>query len=321
MICDLAEPSLPKLAFLGPLGSHSYQCARSGFKDGVEYVEKPTIADVFNAISSEIPFGLLPQENSVYGTVTETYNLLRMPEVGKDKFIRGELMLKIRHSLVVRRGVKLEDVTRVLSHEQALGQCARFLSKTLPSATRVRTPSTSAAAQMLLSDDEESGRSAAICSALCVTTFDGLEILQEDVQDSLTNQTRFYVLANSLHTPLPSAFQIPPPQHALVRIALKPKSADTDADLPPRNRLVHLVTSTLLTTFGLPTTRIDRRPSLSDEPFEDVYIIELEDCIGAASYESPQSYAVLDTKIWKRMAAGVERVEATGGEACVLGVW
>ena len=74
---------------------------------------------MFKAVSPEVPFGLLPQENSVFGTVTETYDLLRLPEVGTEKFVRGELIIPIRHSLVVRRGVKLGDVERVLSHEQA----------------------------------------------------------------------------------------------------------------------------------------------------------------------------------------------------------
>ena len=75
-------------------------------------------AEVFRAVSPEIPFGLLPQENSIFGTVTETYDLLRLPEVGTERFVRGELILPVQHSLLVRRGVKLEDIDRVLSHEQ-----------------------------------------------------------------------------------------------------------------------------------------------------------------------------------------------------------
>lgn len=70
-------------------------------------------------MSSDIPFGLLPQENSIYGTVTETYDLLRSPEVGMNKFVKGEATLPVRHHLLVRRGVKLGDVHKILSHEQA----------------------------------------------------------------------------------------------------------------------------------------------------------------------------------------------------------
>lgn len=72
-----------------------------------------------NALSQEIPFAVVPQENSIFGNVTETYDLLRLPEMGKVKFVQGEVTLGVRHCLVVRNGVKLEQIQRILSHEQA----------------------------------------------------------------------------------------------------------------------------------------------------------------------------------------------------------
>ncbi|KAH9837138.1 PDT-domain-containing protein [Rhodofomes roseus] len=334
------EESLPKLAFLGPLGSHSYQCAKNGFGTSVEYVERLSITEVFKAVSPEIPFGLLPQENSVFGTVTETYDLLRLPEVGTEKFVRGELVLPVRHSLLVRRGVQLADVERVLSHEQAsapanlpsaLGQCSRFLSEKLPGAARIKTPSTSAAAKSLLEDEDEdrATRSAAICSVACATVFDGLEVLQEGIQNVDTNRTRFYVLATSPESKLPSGFQAPIPKHALVRIGLKPSpspvNGDASASPSPaprtRDRLVHLVMSTLLTTFGLPTSRVDRRPSLTDAPFEDVYLVELEASSSLCESAAGEEFAAASAALWARVKAGVEKIEAVGGEAAVLGIW
>ncbi|KZT72768.1 PDT-domain-containing protein [Daedalea quercina L-15889] len=324
------EEHLPKLAFLGPLGSHSYACARSGFGESVEYVERRTITDVFNAVSPEIPFGLLPQENSVFGTVTETYDLLRQPAAGTDRFVRGELVLPIRHSLVVRRGVRLEDVERVLSHEQALGQCSRFLSERLPGAARIKTPSTSAAAKSLLADggddDDSALKSAAICAGACVTVFDGLEVLCEGIQNVDTNRTRFYIVSHSPESTLPAAFHAPIPKHALVRIGLKPAPRPANGDASPasaplRNRLVHLVMSTLLTTFGLPTSRIDRRPSLADAPFEDVYLVELEASSSLSERAPGEESHAARAALWSRVKAGVEKIEAVGGEAAVLGIW
>ncbi|CCM05164.1 uncharacterized protein FIBRA_07373 [Fibroporia radiculosa] len=334
------EPtSLPKLAFLGPLGSHSHQCAQNGFGPGVEYVERSTItgtlllchfsgqwqmsAEAFKAVSDEIPFALIPQENSLYGTVTDTYDLLRLPEVGQHKFVRGEVTLSVRHCLVVRRGVKLRDIGRVLSHEQALGQCARFLSTNLPGAARIKMSSTSAAAQALLSEDkaDQLTESAALCSAACAKMHPELEILQESVQDSNTNCTRFYVIGKSLDVKLPSTFHVTPPRHALVRMALRNPDMAPDATVHPRNRLVQLVLSTLLATFGLPVTRIDRRPSLTDVPFEDVYMVELENPMSALSVGAEADVNLLDSSMWSRMAAGVKQVEAAGGDATVLGIW
>lgn len=43
--------------------------------------------------------------------------------------------------------------------------------------------STAAAAQALLDEDPEHAHSAAICSPLCAVVFEGLEILQESIQD------------------------------------------------------------------------------------------------------------------------------------------
>ena len=67
----------------------------------------------------ECPVGLIPQENSIHGIVIETYDILRTPNVGADIFVRGEATIGIQHCLITRKGVVLQDVKRVLSHEQA----------------------------------------------------------------------------------------------------------------------------------------------------------------------------------------------------------
>jgi prephenate dehydratase len=61
---------------------------------------------------------LLPQENSIFGIVTETYDLLRSSELGENKWIRGAVTLSVQHCLIVRRGKTMRDIKRVLSHEQ-----------------------------------------------------------------------------------------------------------------------------------------------------------------------------------------------------------
>lgn len=75
-------------------------------------------SDVQHTLSAAVPFGIIPQENSITGSVVETYNVLRGPVVGQETFVRGATVFAVKHSLVARRGVKLENIERVLSHEQ-----------------------------------------------------------------------------------------------------------------------------------------------------------------------------------------------------------
>jgi hypothetical protein len=76
-------------------------------------------SDVVNAVSSAIPLALIPQENSTFGAVIETSDVLRLPIAGQGIFVAGETTLNIQHCLLVRRGVKFEHIETILSHEQA----------------------------------------------------------------------------------------------------------------------------------------------------------------------------------------------------------
>lgn len=80
----------------------------------------PPGPDAFNALSPFSPLAVIPQENSIFGTVVETYDLLRSPDMGINKFVRGEIVLEVQHCLIVRRGVELSNITKVLSHEQVI---------------------------------------------------------------------------------------------------------------------------------------------------------------------------------------------------------
>jgi prephenate dehydratase len=179
-------------------------------------------SDAFNSVSSGIPLALVPQENSIFGTVIDTADLLRLPiSTGRDIFVVGEITLGIQHCLIVRKGVQLEEIETVLSHEQvrccfsvlldrspnfnqALGQCSKFISENIPGASTMKMPSTSAAAQALLKPPTENinpFKSAAICSKITVTVFDGLETLREGVQDAKGSGPKILV-ASRFFTPL-----------------------------------------------------------------------------------------------------------------------
>jgi len=85
----------------------------------------------------------------------------------------------------------LTNVKRVLSHEQALGQCKQFLSTSLPHAEKKVISSTSKAAEIAAAD--ETGETAAVCSELAAEVY-RLDVLRETIQDRDDNATRFMIL-------------------------------------------------------------------------------------------------------------------------------
>lgn len=70
--------------------------------------------DVFNALS-RVDFAIVPLENTIFGSVVETYDALRsLPESA----VCGEITIEIQHSLLVRKGTTRDNVKYIMSHEQ-----------------------------------------------------------------------------------------------------------------------------------------------------------------------------------------------------------
>ncbi|KAJ7632407.1 Prephenate dehydratase-domain-containing protein [Roridomyces roridus] len=264
------------VAFLGPLGTYTHQAAYSKFGSTVQYHECATINDVFDAVSTGVVHaGVVPQENSIFGPVVETYDALRQPNVG---FVRAEIVLEVQHCLLVPSGSKREDVRFIKSHEQALGQCRGFLEQNFPSATLEKCTSTAAAAQAVL----RTPNSAAICSKICATVFEGLEVLFEGIQDRSANCTRFYVLSTTQDGVL---WAEPTPTRCLVRLSGRP-------------------ISDMLAALALPVSRLDRRPQLGSEVvFLDVYFAEVE------------------TGDLCTIEQALQRIEASGAKGQLTGLW
>ena len=63
-------------------------------------------------------FALIPLENSTFGSVAETFDVLKDPALGKTVFIRGEHILPVRHCLIGLEGTDIREITQVSSHEQ-----------------------------------------------------------------------------------------------------------------------------------------------------------------------------------------------------------
>ena len=146
---------------------------------------------VFQAIQSGLcEYGVLPIENSSYGSVNEVYDLMRKYRF----YIVRSIHLKIDHRLLAKNGVKLADVKEIVSHEQAIGQCGAFL-KNLKDVKITVFSNTAEAAQYVAASDRTN--LAAISSPACAALY-GLSVLSDTVSDSDSNFTRFICIAKDL---------------------------------------------------------------------------------------------------------------------------
>ncbi|KAJ8326313.1 prephenate dehydratase [Batrachochytrium dendrobatidis] len=182
---------IPAVAFLGPLGSYSHQAALKKFGSDAIYHEQSTIDKVFEAVSScAVPYGLVPYENSSFGTVQQTLDSFWHLPSDSSLVATAEEMLIVHHSLLSNSA--MATIKKVYSHPQALGQCAKWLSSNLPNAEQISTSSSSAAAKQAAS---ELG-AAAICSEVCSSLY-SLNVIHRNIEDLEGNTTRFFVIENS----------------------------------------------------------------------------------------------------------------------------
>ena len=184
------------VAFAGEPGAFAEDAVLAGFGDGAERVAVGSFREVFEFVAGgAASAGVVPIENLITGTVREVYDLLLAHELE----ITGEVVVPVRLCLAALPGTRLDDVERVYSHVQALGQAEAFL-RTRPWATL--TTYNTAGAGKLIRDRSERG-SAAVLSPRAAGLF-GLEVLADDIQGETDNRTRFLVVA------LPGAGVAPP---------------------------------------------------------------------------------------------------------------
>lgn len=146
---------------------------------------------VFNAIEKGLcKYGILPIENSTAGSVNPVYDLI----LSHKFYIVRTLKMKIRHSLLAKKGTSLNNITEIISHEQAINQCSEFIKK-FPNAKITVVENTAVAARMVSESDRTD--IAAISSPECADIY-GLTSLKSNIQNVDNNYTRFICIAKNL---------------------------------------------------------------------------------------------------------------------------
>jgi len=183
-----------KVAFQGERGAFSEDATIKFLGDDVDLLPCIRLKDVFQAISEDkVEFGLVPVENSQAGSINDTYDLLLAYPLN----IFAEVVLRINHCLMVLPGEKLNEITTVYSHPQALAQCEEFLS-----GLKVEViPSYDTAGSAKMIQEKGLKKCAAIASKRAAGIY-GLEVLAPDIETNINNYTKFFAVSKKEAEPV-----------------------------------------------------------------------------------------------------------------------
>lgn len=176
----------PPIAYAGEPGAFAEDAVLAAFGD----VPRQPVASfraVFEAVTAgRARAGVVPIENVINGTVRENYDLL----MTFDLRIVGEVVVAVNLCLAALPGQRLDDIERVYSHIQALGQAETFLRRR--PWQLLSTYNTAGAGKAIVDASER--RAAAVLSPRAAELF-GLEVVAEGIGDLPDNRTRFLVVA------------------------------------------------------------------------------------------------------------------------------
>lgn len=164
---------------LGPAGTYSHRAARA-ITERIDFRE--SVRGIVEAVvEGEADRGVVPIENSIEGSVTESLDALSNHDIAVVK----EIVTPIRHALLAQG----ESFGTVASHSQALAQCRTYLDEEYPEARLEAVASTAAGVERAR---EEPG----VAAIGHPDNADAeLTVLAEDIQDRTSNATRFLVVA------------------------------------------------------------------------------------------------------------------------------
>lgn len=176
-----------KIAFQGEEGSFTEEAIIKQFNNNCEKIACKELSEVFKKVeNNECDYGVIPVENSVEGTITESYDLLLESKLK----IRNEINLRIKHYLLANKKISLNEIKNIYSHTQAFGQCKKFLNKL----NVKKIPVYNTAASVKLLKEKKLLDSAAICGIRAAKLYN-MKVLAERIEDQENNSTRFFVLS------------------------------------------------------------------------------------------------------------------------------
>jgi len=177
-----------EVAFQGEHYAFSELAAQKFFPNDVICHPTPSFEEVFRNVNDQkIPFGIIPIENTIHGSIHRNFDLL----LEHDVVIVGEVNLRIELHLITLPGVQMEQIQTIYSHPAALEQCRNFLSR-YPHIEAVSSYDTAGSVKLI--SEKKIPTIAAIASQWAAEDY-GMNILQREIEDYPENYTRFFIIS------------------------------------------------------------------------------------------------------------------------------
>ena len=173
------------VSFQGERGAYSEAAARSFFNEQIETIPQTTFAEVLDSTSSgKTQYAILPVENSLEGSIGESYDVLYSTPLNAT----GEIYHRIEHCLIGTGNI--DEIDTVYSHPQALGQCRKFIEK-----HNMKTiPAYDTAGSVKMVKEINKGNCACIASKDAAEIYE-MPIILDNIANNLNNYTRFLILS------------------------------------------------------------------------------------------------------------------------------
>ncbi|MGI6736905.1 MAG: bifunctional chorismate mutase/prephenate dehydratase [Anaerovoracaceae bacterium] len=251
-------PETATVACQGIAGAYSQEAAEKIFSfPRISYFN--SFDKVFTAVEKGLcRYGILPIENSSYGSVSRIYDLMREHKF----YICRSTRLRVSHKLLAKPGTPLSAIREVVSHEQALGQCSSFLQSL--DNVRLTSCSNTAEAARLVADSDRADI-AAISSADCAELY-GLEILKDAIEISDNNYTRFICISRDMEI-YPGSGRL----SIMLSLPHRPMS------------LYHTIAK--FSTLGVNLTKLESRP-IPGSDFEFMFYFDMDASLASPDIEN-----------------------------------
>ena len=184
-----------KISFQGVEGAYSHLAVQEFFPESEPVPCKTFEIAISKAESEQVDFAMIPIENSAAGRVADIHRLL--PK--SDLHINYEHFQRVEHKLLIHPESKMENIKKIISHEQALAQCSNKIQE-LDFDILIGADTAGSAKNI---SENNVLDTAAIASSLAADIYT-LKTVDESFANSKNNITRFYVMSkdeNKDHDP------------------------------------------------------------------------------------------------------------------------